>query len=632
MRVLTVIPITNNQYLEDLTYFSLKDVPLGSVVDIKIRNKEVPALVIKSVDASDMKAILRGNSFSLKRLSSTESRELLTPAFIKAAEYTAKYYATTVGSIIFAMIPKAVLVCKNIKVIPKLDTFKRYTHDAYALQTNTDDRITMYKNIAREALSRGRSIVFVSTGPISANKLYKELCNGIENKTHVLHSKISKKGLLNTITKISNLNKAIVLIATPKFATINIHNLRTMLIDDEGSSNYHTLKQPFLDTTIFLSEYAKKMRIKLILSATVLSTRTQLAMRNGEMTELMPLSTRQRSTVKVKIIDPRKKTKEPIGKKSDKTLKKFNAIDTELKKVIKTIVAKKQSILILVPRNGLAPTTVCRDCSSTMMCDNCDTPIMLHKTGDNTREYLCARCGLTKDPDTTCTYCNSWRLETLGLGIELIEEELQKIIGKNNIIKIDKKNTKTDNEVIRAVDKFNTKGGILLATQLAIPFIDKVDTCIVVSLDAMLSVPSFNIDERIFSLLLKLKELTSNSMYIQTRMPERNVLTLAMTGDISEFMREELKLRKELKYPPYTIMIKLITTGSKKQIINNLHNAIPYLKPYAPRVFKEFHRLSGNKFALHTLIRIESTKWPNDTLSNLLKSLQTKFEIRINLD
>ncbi len=591
MRVLTVIPITNNQRLGNLTYFSLRDAPLGSVVDIDLRGKVVPALVVESASAADMKAILRGSSFALKRLANACPREILTPAFIKAAEYTARYHAATIGSVIFSMVPSAVLSCADIKIKTKSDTYKKHMYDAYALQASSNDRVIMYKNMAREALARNRSTVIVAPNSVTANKLYKELKSGIEDKTHILHSKISKSKLLNTVAKVSNSDKAVLLIATAKFATLNMYELGTLIVEDESSASYNTLKRPYLNSVVFLTQYAKSLRVKLILASTVLSNQVHLAMRNGEITELVPLSTRQRSKTKVEIVDARK---EAVGgtkpTKKSKEAQIFNPIDEKLATYIEKALKTKQKILILAPRIGLAPTTICRDCLSTVTCKKCGTPVILHKTTDGKREFLCGRCGISSSSNTTCEYCNGWRLDTQGIGIELVEETLKKSYKKAKILKVDKKTTKTDKAVIDTVAEFYKDADILLATQLAIPFINTVDTTVIISLDAMLSVPSFNIDERVFSLLLRIKDFTKDTVLIQTRMPERSALTLAVSGDISDFMRQELELRKALKYPPYTVMIKITNTGSKRQIIENFQKIMPSLEPYGPRVFKQFHR------------------------------------------
>ncbi len=630
MRILTVIPITNSSWIDELTYFSLSDVPLGSVVEITLRNKKVQALVIHSASAADMKAILRGGDFALRRIESTTPREMLSTGFIEAAVSTAEYHASTTGSVLYSLIPKAILTEYTGSIVVRNIMKEKSIHDVYALQAPTADRLTMYKNTIRESLAQRRSVLLVASNIADATKLYSELSNGIEDMVFLLTSKTTKKKLLETVETMANSKKPVLLISTPKYSMLLRQDIGTIIVEDESSTTYTTRKRPYINTVIFITKYAKNIGAKLILAGTVLSTYVHLEMRTGNISELAPLSTRHRSKVKVTVLDMRKKKEKITGKPLQN--KKFLTISEDVEKIISKNINNNIGTLILAPRNGLAPITVCRDCKSTVTCKSCDTPVTLHKKSDNEREFLCSKCGESQESNTTCIYCNSWRLDTLGVGIELVEDHLHKLYKKSKIKRVDKKTTKTDKQIKDTVSKFNKEGGILLATQTVLPFIDEVDTAVVVSLDAMLSVPDFKIDERVFALLLKVKNITKNRLVVQTRMPDRSVLTLAANGEISDFMREELSLRKTLKYPPYTVMIKITSVGSKRQIIEDFQRIMPRLEEYGPRIFKQFHRINLSKFALHALLRIDTKKYPSSKLTELLKDIQPKFEVKIDIE
>ncbi len=601
----------------ELTYFSLKDVSIGSIVQVPVRNKDVPALVMHSSDASDMRAILRGGDFTLRRIGVAPERVLVPESFIKTSREMASYYATTAGSIINTMLPKAILTST---VIIDSQNSSTKNHTAYALQASTQDRVFLYKNTIREELAKKKSVILITPTVSYTKTIYKDLSTGLQDRTYILHSKMTKVKQLKVFEEIHKSKKAVLLIATARYATLFRKDLGTIIIEDEASSVYSTLKRPYIDTSKFIRLYAQISGIRLILGSTVLSSKTQLALKQDKILELLPPSTRARSKVGVNILDTR-----------DKNKKKFTAISDNLHKIIKKSIIEKKKIFILSPRRGLAPLTVCRDCKTPVLCDNCDTPITLRKKGTN-REFLCYKCGETKDADTTCTYCNSWRLDTLGIGIELIEDELKKEYKNLPITRIDKQTTKTDKQILGAIDDFELNGGILLGTRVVIPFLDRVDISIVASLDAMLSIPSFEIDESVFSLLLQIKDITKESLYIQTRMPERNVLLRAKDGDISNFMREELDLRKILKYPPYTVMVKITRIGSKRQIIKDFQNIMPQIEPYGPRVFKQFYQLKPGRFALHALLRISTKDYPNKDLTRILQNIQPMFEVKVNIE
>ncbi len=644
MKVLTVLPITNNKRLDELTYFSLKDIPLGSVVQVPVRNKSTPALVIKSKDANKMKAILRSSNFSLKRIGVHTPTLVLPEPFIQTAIYLSKYYATSTGSIIFAMLPKNMINKTNLSGIDMTNIKTEHNEtlpETFALQAPFIDRVTVYKNIVREAFARKESVLIISPTIVNATTLYQYLSKRIEKRVFVLTSKNTEKQQKEIFNNMHNSEKSVLLIATAKYAALFRKDLHTIILEDESSSYYETLKTPYINQTLFYEEYARICGIKLIRAGTVLSTKTHDLLNTGEILELAPPNTRVRSQTKVKIIDTRTPKPNPNATAKEKMLfdkkkkEPFSAISTTLHTKIQKVLKNQESICILTPRKGLAPLTVCRDCKTPVICTVCNKPITLRKINNKKNEFLCYTCGETGDPNTTCSYCDSWRLDTLGIGIEMVEEELKKTYTQTPIHIIHKDATKTERQIRNTLERFNTEKGILLCTQAALPFITNkthIHMSVITSLDAMLSVPSFEIDEKVFSLILNIKDITKDTLYIQTRMPERTVLKKVSSGDIAGFMRNELALRKILQYPPYTIMIKITKTGSKKQIIQDFTKIMPEIEPYGPRIFKEFYQLSPSKFALHALLRIPAKNYPNPALTETLKNIQPLFEVKVNIE
>ena len=118
MQIVTVIPISGNLYSETLTYFYLNKIPAGTLVYVDIRGKSTPALVLKTQDASVMKAIIRGSDFSLKRLKDNTGINLLHPSAIKAVEFTARYHILGIASLLKSIIPKRLLELSND--VPKI--------------------------------------------------------------------------------------------------------------------------------------------------------------------------------------------------------------------------------------------------------------------------------------------------------------------------------------------------------------------------------------------------------------------------------------------------------------------------------------------------------------------------------
>src|SRR3989344_6838850 len=98
MRLLHVSPITRDIGRETLSYFSLSDIRLGSVISVPLRKRTVPALVIGSDMVRDSKAAIKGSPWQIRKIKSAKARALFSPAFVEAAKRAAAWSATTTGA------------------------------------------------------------------------------------------------------------------------------------------------------------------------------------------------------------------------------------------------------------------------------------------------------------------------------------------------------------------------------------------------------------------------------------------------------------------------------------------------------------------------------------------------------
>lgn len=626
MKILTVVPLAKNAFVDELTYFSVREAPLGSVVEITLRNKPALGLVVGSSDAGDMKALIRGGTFSLKKVGAAPPRPLLSHAFITAVQHAATYHATHRGTVLRSMLPSPLLddSLTPHQKNPSDPSEVGGVYEVRALQAPEVDRYASYKNIVRERFAKRESVLIVAPNARVAEALYERLSPGIARYVYTHHSKLGKKALVALWQQLAQARHAMAIIVTPGYMYVPRNDIGTIIIEQSANDGYIQVGTPHLDTRVCIRYYAQALKAQLIYGESILPAAVHKELAAGTAYEIAPLHTTARSKTRVHVVDAR------LEAAAEHQQSSFSALTPVAIATIRTALTAKQRIFILVPRRGLAPLTVCRDCKNVVVCDACGASVTLHKAHNESREFLCKKCGVSKPADIRCVYCDSWRLDTLGIGIELVENELADLFPKTPVTRVDKHTCKTDKHVRDALTTFEERGGILLGTQLALGPLQEADVSIVVSLDAMLAVPDFSIDETAFRLLLTLKEKTTEQLLIQTRTPERSVLTAVVEGSIAAFMRAELSLREQLKYPPYTTMLRITKTGTKKKIIEEFQKIMPLLEPYNPRVFKQFERVRPNVFALHCLIRMPSMEWPDVKLVEILKSLQPAFTVRVN--
>jgi len=622
LKVVTVIPINKSMLRSSLSYFTKDIVSIGSFVKINIRNKINLGLVISVTNASSVKSDLKNSSFALKKLSKGNSARLST-GFIKACEQTAIYYATTTGSIISTILPKFFLdfpelIQNNQKEIIRPETI----HEPYLIQLPIDERYGEYKTIIRESFARGSSVLFITPTIEEAKKSLDILSKGINDYTFTTAGQSPKK-LKDIFTKCHKEKHPILLITTASFGAFNRSDLNTIIIERENSRSYRTLSKPYIDLKTFFEILARETGKTLILGDSFISVKSLWSEKQGKFAELSPLKWKSNFSIKTCLID----MKAPL--KTDEATR-FRIFSKELTELIGKSIEEKKKIFLFGTRKGLAPSTICSDCGDLLECSNCKAPLVLHENKNNERFYLCHACGAKRTSETRCDKCNSWNLNPLGIGIDKISQEVKDLFPRANVYVLDKDKASTANKASATINKFmNDEHGVLVGTELALLYTEKIPNIGVVSLDSLFSIPDFSINERIFYLVNRIIEKCESQFIVQTRNIGRDILNLAIKGDILEFYRKEIQERDELQYPPFSLFIKVITEGTPTELEKKSIYLLQTFKEYNPDFMKSKGMKSG-RINLSMILRLKRNNWPDSNLVQKLLLLSPEFLIKVD--
>ncbi len=628
MNIVTVIPIARGIGKEHLSYFTTSDIALGSIVKVPVRSREIPALVISTQPASDMKSELKNSTFSVKKIGKLKVLPLFLPEFLETAQQTAEYFAGSTGSVLASITPKAILEQAELvntfePTARKIETEAQESLEPHVIQADEEERLAHYKSLIREQFARKKSVFFCLPTIQDTKRIFETIPKGIEEYTYVLNSSLSKKEQLTTWNKIISEKHPVLIVATGTFLSIPRNDIGTIIIERENSSGYKSVVRPFVDIRQFAEFFARKIAAKLIFGDLLLRTETLHRTKNGEFAELTPLKFRSLSTSETTIVDMKKY----------KTLDapEFRIISNDLEELIKKNKENNENMFIFAGRRGLSPMTVCGDCGTTVLCTNCSAPIVLHH-GKSENFFLCHRCGERRSSEERCKVCNSWKLTTLGIGIELIEETLVNLFPDVTIFRMDKDTVTTHKQALALITQFyNAPGSILLGTEMALLYLQKpVENSGVATIDALFSIPDFRINEKIMNVLLKIRSLTQKQCIIQTRSRDQNVFEYVAKGNLMDFYREEIEARKMLNYPPFSTLIKITSSGTKPQVSADMTQVSEVLADYNPLVFPAFIETINKKSIMHAIIKIEGKQWPNKPL--LDKLLTLPLSVAINVD
>ena len=205
--------------------------------------------------------------------------------------------------------------------------------------------------------------------------------------------------------------------------------------------------------------------------------------------------------------------------------------------------AAGESAALYINRRGLSRYVVCRDCGSPLSCPSCAVSFVLFSGGD----LRCRYCGRTSVAPETCPACGSPDFRFRVPGIEMAAQEVARLLPDVRVVTVASESVHCPSP---------EPGAVIVGTRalLGASWPERVRVIAALSVDADLCLPDFRARERTFQVLSAFSRRAAAhkaTLVLQTRRPEDAAVQCAATGEVARFLDQELKLRKELGFPPY---------------------------------------------------------------------------------
>jgi primosomal protein N' (replication factor Y) len=217
-------------------------------------------------------------------------------------------------------------------------------------------------------------------------------------------------------------------------------------------------------------------------------------------------------------------------------------------------------------RRGFAYFYHCRSCGFELRCRHCSVSLTYHKAtggGVSGGKTVCHYCGYKTDVPASCPQCGSLDAGFTGFGTELVEEEVRRTFPDLRIARADADNAA---EVEKTFAFF--KSGhidVVLGTQMVAKGLNfpGVRLVGVILADTSLHLPDFRARERTFSLLVPVagragRYFPDGTVLVQTMRPSEEAITAAARLDIDGFFKNELAVRREQGFPPFTRLVRFV--------------------------------------------------------------------------
>lgn len=600
MYVIEVIPLIRGTQLESLSYYSSISYPVGTFLKVPIRGSQKNAIVTSVTSVGAAKTALKAATFSLRKLPNQPNASSVPAAIRTAAEEMSKRYPASMGAILYNLLPADIRY--------GVRTYKDstpITHDEETtpqiLMARLDERFRSYQSHIRSVFAKRGSVLFVV--PTSTDILYakKELGNGIEDRLVTVTTTSSKKKYAEIVSALEDTKFSKLIITTPGNAYIGRGDITSVIIEQSASAHYVARTRPYLDHREVLISYAKAQGASVILGDTVVRTEEETKRREdiyltyGEEVKRMVFS----APVHVVKQNDKPHTEVP-----------FQLFSPALIKSVTTTLEARGHVFLYGARRGLAPVVACVDCGYIFRCPDSHTPYSLVRSMKNNVEerwFVSSTSGKRVRAADVCPYCGSWRLKERGIGIQQVYDEWKEKFGDTDVTLLDHSTAPTPQKAQQVVKEFFTKkGGILIGTQIALPHLHPgVDLSAIISLDAARSTPTWRADESLFRLIIKLRECTKREVLIQTRSDTDQLVEYASKGAVERFFDDEISLRKQLKYPPFSTFI-LITWSGTEAIVRESEKFIrEILTTPLAEFYTNPHSTQSNTHR-HALLRVPS--------------------------
>jgi primosomal protein N' (replication factor Y) (superfamily II helicase) len=220
--------------------------------------------------------------------------------------------------------------------------------------------------------------------------------------------------------------------------------------------------------------------------------------------------------------------------------------------------------ILLLNRRGIAPALHCRACGTTFRCPQCDVALVLHRDD----RLHCHHCGHLEPRPEECPSCRSVELARIGAGTQRLERELAANVPELELIRLDADTASRPEELAAALQRFrDADRAVLLGTQMVAKghHFAGVALAAVVDADTGLGLPDFRAEERTFQLVTQLAGRSGRDapgrVLVQTFQPDARPIALAANHDVPRFLTDELARRRELGYPPFRHLVRLVATG-----------------------------------------------------------------------
>lgn len=489
-------------------------------------------------------------------------------------------------------------------------------------------KTSVFMKVIDKTLQDNKGIILMVPEIALTTQLISIFKKRYQGKVAVFHSGLSMGERLDEYKRIKN-GDAKIAIGTRSAIFAPIQNLGLIVMDEEQEYTYKSESTPrfhALDIAKFRVVYHNAL---LLLSSATPSLESYYnAKRNIYSLNTMNKRYGNAKLPNVCVVDMNEETLDG----------NTNIISQKLLEELKYTIDNNKQAILLLNRRGYNTFVRCKKCKEVVTCPNCSIAMTYHAANNR---LMCHYCGYSMEYTEECPSCHEKALTYIGAGTQKIEDELQKLLPKARVLRVDADSTMSK---FAHTEKFNSfrdkKYDIMIGTQMVAKGLDFDDVRLVGVLNADQSLYSddFRSYEKSFDLITQVvgragRRDDTGVAIIQTYTPENMIINLAAKQDYETFYNSEIQIRKSMIYPPFCDICVIGFIGDKQletfKVANKFFDALKSkaIKEYKNVPLVAFSVSSANLAKVNSKYRykiILKTK-NNKEFRNMISDLLIKF-------
>jgi primosomal protein N' (replication factor Y) len=417
----------------------------------------------------------------------------------------------------------------------------------------------VYVRAIRQVIAAGRQAILLVPEIALTTQLVERIGRRFEHVA-VLHSRLPERERRSAYAAI-RAGAVNVVIGTRSAVFAPCPRLGLIVVDEEQDSSFKSLAAPLLHARDVAIKRGQLESIPVVLGSATPALETWHNAQTLPHFRLLRLSQRvgaaELPQTRIVQTGPRE-----LGQTT-------TLLSPELLACLADTLAAREQALLLHNRRGYAVHLRCTRCGLSVRCASCGGMLVYHQPDNQAR---CHRCSKSEPAPQTCLdqTCGG-RIERVRLAIQRLEEELRRNFPTARLLRLDRDTMRRREDYAAALQRFGAgEADVMLGTQMVAKGLDfpRVRLVGVIDADAILWMPDFRAAEQVFQLVMQVvgragrREGPSLAL-VQCADKATPPIRYAVQMDYAAFARHELALRRQLFYPPFSRMVRLVLADSR---------------------------------------------------------------------